>query len=199
MTQQEKTAYVLGAKEALFNRIDQTGMNRNQVMAMFGKNGDIYKLKTLFSDNAQFNRFYSSLKREAEFFLTRKAALENSTTARQLNEFGKDMSQPGTIKRFMQTAMSFFGRGIGAAQEVAAISDGLATEKGSEEFIRALTKAGDILLTQGMNPAKLQAILRRGEVKLIQRELDKILQQPEMRKRAASAIGTVAGGIEENL
>jgi hypothetical protein len=199
MTQQEKTAYILGAKEALFNRIDQTGMNRNQVMAMFGKNGDIYKLKTLFADNAQFNRFYNALKRETDFFLTRKAALENSTTARQLNEFAKEISQPGPLKNAMQTAMSFFGRGVGAAQEVAAISDGLAAEKGSKEFIRALTKAGDILLTQGMNPAKLQAILRRGEVKLIQQELDRILQKPEMRIRAAAAIGTAAGGIEENL
>lgn len=199
MTQQEKTAYILGAKEALFKKVDNIGVTRNQAMALFGKNGDIYKLKTLFADENQFNRFAEALKRETDFFMTRKAALDNSTTARQLNEFSKELSQPGSIKRFMQSAMSFFGRGVGAAQEVAAISDGLAAEKGSEEFIRALTKAGDILLTQGMNPAKLQAILRRGEVKLIQQELDKILQQPEMRSRAASAIGTVAGGIEENL
>jgi len=198
MTQQEKTAYILGAKEALFNRIDKTAMNRNQVMAMFGKNGDIYKLRTLFADDTQFNRFFDALKRETDFWMTRKAALDNSTTARQLNEFSQELSQPGAIKRMMQTAMSFFGRGPGAAQEIAAMSDGLKAEKGSKKFIQALTKAGDILLTQGMNPAKLQAILRRGEVKLIQQELDKILQQPEMRARAATAIGATAGGIEEN-
>jgi hypothetical protein len=199
MTEQEKTAYILGAKEALFKKVDDINVNRNQAMALFGKNGDIYKLKTLFADDAQFNRFVDALKRETDFFMTRNAALFNSSTAKQLNEFARELSQPGAIKRLMQTAMGFLGRGAGAAQEMAAISDGLAAEKGSEEFIRALTKAGDILLTQGMNPAKLQAILRRGEVKLIQQELDKILQQPEMRRRAASAIGTVAGGIEENL
>ncbi|MFZ9069593.1 MAG: hypothetical protein ACO23R_19710, partial [bacterium] len=86
MTQIERIAYTLSAKEAILDRIDNTGMNRDQVAALFGKNGDVAKLRTLFDNETQFNNFTRALRRETDFLLTRRAVLENSTTTKQMQQ-----------------------------------------------------------------------------------------------------------------
>jgi hypothetical protein len=198
MTAPEKSAYALSAKDAILNRIDGTGMNRDQVSALFGKNGDAQKLRTLFDTEAAFNSFVNGLKRETEFMMTRRAAMGNSTTAAQLARMQGALNPPGGFRQALNGAVNILsGNPAAIGRETAGVIDGLNATKGSEEYVNGLIKAGDILITAGMNPARVEQLIRQGSVNRLTVELQRIAE-PNYSRRSAGLVGTSAAGLADD-
>jgi hypothetical protein len=192
MTTPEKTAYALAAKDSILDRIDNTNINRDQINALFGRNGDVAKLRTLFDNQRAFDVFRETMRRESEFALTRRAALSNSTTAAQLARLRQTLEPQGNLRQAASRAISVLvGGAAGVTRETASIVDQLGMAKGSDEYVQGLIRAGDILLASGMEPARLQAILRRGNDDLLRVELQRI-KDPRMAGRAAALTGAAA-------
>lgn len=198
MTAPEKSAYALSAKDAILNRIDGTGMNRDQVSALFGKNGDAQKLRTLFDTGDAFDSFINGLKRETEFMLTRRAAMGNSTTAAQLARMQGTLNPPGGFRQSLNSAVSILsGNPAAIGRDTAGIIDGLNATKGSEEYVNGLIKAGDILITAGMNPQRVESLIRQGSINRLTVELQRIAE-PNYSRRSAGLVGTTYAGTNGN-
>jgi hypothetical protein len=192
MNPQERNAYILAAKDAIINQIDRTGMNRNQVQALFGRNGDAMKLATLFDSQRSMQRFMDSLKREADFALTRNAVIGNSTTAEQLSRIRESLAPRGGYRQAISQAASVLTSGPASiGREVAGIIDNINSEKGSDLYIKGLSQAGDILLASGMEARELENILRSGSIDRLTTELRRIAE-PNYSRRAAAAVGISA-------
>ena len=191
MTAQERTAYVLGAKDAIIKKIDSTGMNRNQVMALFGKNGDAAKLATLFDTPEQGEQFLNALKRETEFAITRNAVIGNSNTVAQASQLGSLVGPTGVRRAVNQAIQLVSGNPAQLSGEVAGIIDGMNQGRNTEMYKSALIKAGDILLASGMDVARLEALLRNGSISVLKNELQKIAA-PTFSGRSAAMAGITA-------
>jgi hypothetical protein len=192
MNPQERNAYILSAKDAIIKQIDSTGMNRNQVQALFGKNGDAMKLATLFDDRQTMRQFMNELKRETDFALTRNAVIGNSSTTEQLNRVRESLAPRGGYKQAIGQAASLLtSNPASIGREVAGIMDNINAEKGSDLYLKGLIQAGEILLTAGMNPRELDNILRSGSVDRLTTELRRIAE-PNYSRRAAAAAGMAA-------
>lgn len=192
MNPQERNAYILAAKDAIINQIDRTGMNRNQVQALFGRNGDAMKLATLFDSQRSMQRFMDSLKREADFALTRNAVIGNSTTAEQLSRIRESLAPRGGYRQAISQAASVLtSNPASIGREVAGIIDNINSEKGSDLYIKGLSQAGDILLASGMEARELENILRSGSIDRLTTELRRIAE-PNYSRRAAAAVGISA-------
>ena len=160
LSDSEMKMFKLGAKQAVVDRINDLNVNADVVRRLFSKNGDVSKLKTLFQDENQFNAFNETLKREADFVLTRRAAQANSTTAKQLSD---DLSS----QEILSSAAESITSPVGAARVLTKFKDGHSKRKGSAAYTRALEKAGDILLAKGMTPEKIQELFRKGSAQRI--------------------------------
>ena len=191
MTAQERTAYVLGAKDAIIKRIDSTGMNRNQVMALFGKNGDAAKLATLFDTPEQGEQFLNALKRETEFAITRNAVIGNSNTVAQASQLSGLVGPTGIRKSINQAIQLVSGNPAQLSGEVAGIIDGMNQGRNTELYKSALIRAGDLLLASGMDVARLEALLRNGSIRILKKELQKIAA-PTLSGRSAAMAGITA-------
>lgn len=177
MTPAEMNMYRLGARQAIMDKIDVTNISADLMKRMFGRNGDVVKLRAVFPDEQSFQQFLRAMKREAEFMLTRRTALENSTTVQQAQDVEGFRQSLGRI-----TAL--FGNPAQASAEIANIFDGLGKKKNSREFAAALQSAGDILLTSGMNPATVRSLLERGNTRRLRQELqDNLLLNPSRATR----------------
>lgn len=191
MTAQERNAYILGAKDAIIDRIDRTGMTRNQVMALFGKNGDAAKLATLFDSPEQAAQFMTALRRESEFAITRNAVIGNSNTVAQASQLA-NLVGPTGIRRAINQAVQFVsGNPAQLSGEVAGIIDNMSQNKNSELYKSALIKAGDILLASGMSSNRLEILLKRGSDDVLKAELRKIIE-PSFAGRSAALTGIAA-------
>ena len=191
MTAQERNAYILGAKDAIIDRIDRTGMTRNQVMALFGKNGDAAKLATLFDSPEQAAQFMNALRRETEFAITRNAVIGNSNTVAQASQLA-NLVGPTGIRRAINQAVQFVsGNPAQLSGEVAGIIDNMSQNKNSELYKSALIKAGDILLASGMSSNRLEILLKRGSDDVLKAELRKIIE-PSFAGRSAALTGITA-------
>jgi hypothetical protein len=191
MTAQERNAYILGAKDAIIERIDRTGMTRNQVMALFGKNGDAAKLATLFDSPEQAAQFMNALRRESEFAITRNAVIGNSNTVAQASQLA-NLVGPTGIRRAINQAVQFVsGNPAQLSGEVAGIIDNMSQNKNSELYKSALIKAGDILLASGMSSNRLEILLKRGSDDVLKAELRKIIE-PSFAGRSAALTGIAA-------
>ena len=191
MTAQERNAYILGAKDAIIDRIDRTGMTRNQVMALFGKNGDAAKLATLFDSPEQAAQFMNALRRESEFAITRNAVIGNSSTVAQASQLA-NLVGPTGIRRAINQAVQFVsGNPAQLSGEVAGIIDNMSQNKNSELYKSALIKAGDILLASGMSSNRLEILLKRGSDDVLKAELRKIIE-PSFAGRSAALTGITA-------
>lgn len=191
MTPPERNAYILSAKDEIIRRIENTGETRNQVQALFGKNGSAQKLATLFTDPKERNRFMNALRRETEFAVTRNAVMGNSTTAQQLQTIKNAMNPPGGYGRVFSQARQILSDPTSAPREISNIIDGLNANKNSELYTNALIRAGDILLASGMNAQTLGEMLRRGSAQRLAAELRRIAP-PDMSGRAATTAGIAA-------
>ena len=182
MTPAEMQMYRIGARQAIMDKIDVTTISADLMKRMFGRNGDIVKLRAVFPDEQQFQNFMRAMKREAEFILTRRTALENSTTVQQAQDIGSFRQALGRI-----TAL--FGNPVQASSELANIFDGLGQQKNSRAFAEALQSAGDILLTSGMNPRKVREILEKGNTRRLRQELqDNLMLNPSRATRLGSQV-----------
>ena len=182
MTPAEMQMYRLGARQAIMDKIDVTTISADLMKRMFGRNGDVAKLRAVFPDEQQFQNFMRAMKREAEFILTRRTALENSTTVQQAQDIGSFRQALGRI-----TAL--FGNPVQAGSELANIFDGLGQQKNSRAFAEALQSAGDILLTSGMNPRKVREILEKGNTRRLRQELqDNLMLNPSRATRLGSQV-----------
>lgn len=166
MSGSEKRMFKLGAKQAILDRLDNINVTADGVKRLFGKTGDVKKLRSLFDDRASFDKFNNTLEREAQFVLTRRAAQANSTTAKQLTD------QADAIATLNEARQAFTDP-VEAAGLIGRISARLKGAKGSADHTQALEEVGDILLATDMNPDKLRTILMKGSEKDIARELEK--------------------------
>ncbi|MES2367713.1 MAG: cation-transporting P-type ATPase [Pseudomonadota bacterium] len=156
MGESELRMFRLGAKQAILDKIDTLPVGADGAKRLFGKNGDVSKLRNLFPDEKQFQQFSDALEQEATFSMTRRAAQGNSTTAMQL-------ADANNARSVMNSARALLGDPTAAAQEFGQILSGMASRKGTEANRAALERAGDILLTADTDPALLQRLLRRGD------------------------------------
>ena len=164
MGESEKRMFKLGAKKAIFDKVDDLNTSADAVKRMFGKNGDVKKLQYLFDDTASYKQFSETLKRESDFVMTRRAAQANSTTAKQVSD---DMGASEAFNNALQAVQS----PVQAAGMLGRALGGLSAKRGDAAFTKALEEVGDILLTKGMNPDKIQALLRKGSAKQIEATL----------------------------
>lgn len=192
MSASEKEMFVLGSKQAIIDRIESLQTNSDAIKRLFGKNGDVKKLQSLFDDESAFNNFSEALKRESQFILTRNAARGNSTTAQQTVDIGN-------AGQALESARALAGDPIAASNKFGQIVAGLATKKQSEANIAALEQAGDILLASGMNPDRLLKILLRGNREEIQRVLEStLLKESKVVAPTAQAVVASQIGQREN-
>ena len=185
LSDSEMKMFKLGAKRAIVDRINDLNVNADVVRRMFSKNGDVPKLKTLFQEEDQFKAFSETLKREADFVLTRRAAQANSTTTKQMSD---DLSS----QEILSNAAESIASPVGAARVLTKFKDNLSKRKGSVAYTRALEKAGDILLTKGMTPEKIQELFRKGSAQGIREVFEEALGQE---LKAPKLVPGVAAGI----
>ncbi len=168
MGESEKRMFRLGAKQAVLDRIDTMQVSADAVKKLFGTQGDIPKLQALFPTKAQFDAFSDTLKREANFTLTRRAAQANSTTTQQLSDIE-------TAEQAFDATRALMGDPVAAVGTFGRIFRNLNSQKSSRAFTESLEQAGDILLTTGMKPETLQRILMRGDAPKIKEALEKVM------------------------
>lgn len=161
MGESEKKMFKLGAKQAIVDRIDSVQLNADLVKRLFGKGGDVKKLRTLFDDKESFDRFSDTLEKEAQFVLTRREAQANSTTAKQLFDEGAAVEVFGNAIDAVSTP-------TGAARVLGRVIGGLQAKKRDDAFIKALEEVGDLLLAKGTDPQKIRALLKSGSAKRIE-------------------------------
>jgi hypothetical protein len=161
MGESEKRMFKLGAKQAILDKLDDLNTSAYAVKRLFGKTGDVKKLRYLFDDDAAYKQFSDTLKREADFVLTRRAAQANSTTAKQLSD---EMGASEAFNNALQAVQS----PVQAAGMLGRVLGGLSAKRGDAAFTQALEEVGDILLTKGMGPDKIQSLLRKGSAKQIE-------------------------------
>ncbi len=187
----EKEMFKLGAKRAIEDKILDLNTNADQVRRLFGKNGDVTKLRSLFDDQASFNRFSRALEREANFALTRRAAQGNSTTAKQLQDLSAAQTAADDARAILMG---------GTAEKAGAINRILGRMTGSrrdEAFVRGLEQAGDILLEANVNPERVRNLLRSGSKKMIEKELRQALKMPENTSVSAPVSASVAAQVND--
>lgn len=187
----EREMFKLGAKRAIQDKILDLNTNADQVRRLFGKNGDVMKLQSLFDDQASFDRFSSALEREANFAMTRRAAQGNSTTAKQLQDLSAAQTAADDARAILMG---------GTAEKAGAINRILGRLTGSrrdEAFVRGLEQAGDILIEANVNPERVRNILKNGSRKMIERELRKVLEIPESTSIAAPVSASVVSQSDE--
>ncbi len=180
----ELQMFKMGAKRAILDKIDDIQTNADAVKRLFGKNGDVKKLKFLFDDDKAFNTFSETLKREADFVLTRRAAQANSTTTKQLSD---DESTFATLT----DAAASVSSPAGQASFIKRIVDGLGRNKTDKIYTDALEQAGDVLLIKGIEPKRIESILRQGSRKSIEARVKRSLKTPT--KKVYLPASTVGG------
>jgi hypothetical protein len=158
MGESELRMFRLGAKQAILDRIESTQMTADLTKRLFGRNGDVAKLRSLFPTERSFQQFSDTLEREAQFAMTRRSSQGNSSTVQQ----GMDSLNAAATGRRIASAVNN-PNPLAIASEVENIVSGLAAKKGTQAHAEALAKAGDILLNRGMDPQRLRAILLAGD------------------------------------
>ena len=182
----EKHMFKLGAKQAILDKIDDLQTNADAVKRIFGKNGDVKKLRHLFDSKKQFDQFSDTLERESNFILTRNAAQANSTTAKQLSDDAMSfdvLSDTATAIASPRAAAGLLNR----------IVTGLGKGKSEKEYIKALEDVGDILLVKGIEPDRIIRLLKSGKPKQIEAFVTNALKKPTDKTWAPASI---AGGTK---
>lgn len=188
MGESEKRMFKLGAKQAVLDKIDSMQTTADATKRLFGRGGDVKKLRSLFDTKEEFKQFSDTLKREADFTLTRRAAQANSTTAKQI-------ADSGSAGQALNDAAQLISSPVGATNVLGKVLGGLQAKKGTQAYTKALEDVGDILLTKGMDPTKLQAMLRRGTAKQIEQVFRNAIK-PEL---TAPRVAPIATGVTAEL
>jgi hypothetical protein len=177
----ERHMYLLGAKKALLDRIDGIGQNRDLVNSMFGKNGDVRKLKTLFKDDESFNQFRDTLKMEADWRITSNTVRGNSTTKQQMNDSVNAVEA-------VDEAMQFATSPVQAARISGKWLSKLTGNRQKEDYKQALERVGFILSQRGIEPAKVEELLKSGDEKRIKYFLDAVAPKTGIKEKITPAV-----------
>lgn len=177
----ERHMYLLGAKQALLDRIDGIGQNRDLVNAMFGKNGDVRKLKTLFKDEAAFNNFRDTLKMEADWRLTSNTVRGNSTTKRQIDDSANAV-------QVADEAIQFASSPVAAMRIIGGLMGKLSGKRSEEAYKQALEKTGFILSQRGIEPEKVYDLLKSGDEKRIKYFLESVAPKTGAKEAITPAV-----------
>lgn len=189
-SQSELKMFKMGARQAIMDKIDDLQTNADAVKRLFGKNGDVKKLRYLFDDNEAFKKFSEVLEREANFIMTRRAAQANSTTAKQL----ADEENAFSVLENMAEVVS---SPAGQANIIRRIVNGLGKNKTDADYIKALEDAGDILLIKNIEPDRIKDILIRGNKKGIEARIKSALKKPTAKAYIpATTTGLLSEGTE---
>lgn len=177
----ERHMYLLGAKKALLDRIDSIGQNRDLVNSMFGKNGDVRKLKTLFKDDESFNQFRDTLKMEADWRITSNTVRGNSTTKQQMNDSVNAVEA-------VDEAMQFAASPVAAARISGKWLSKLTGNRQKEDYKQALERVGFILSQRGIEPSKVEELLKSGDEKRIKYFLDAVAPKTGIKEKITPAV-----------
>lgn len=174
MGESEKRMFLLGAKDALIDKMDATQVTGDMVKRIFGRRGDIKRIKTLFPDSEQFDIFRKVMESEAEFMATRRAVQGNSTTFRQLFDsvsFGKSFEE----------ARALTGDPIAAVGVVDNLIKSIG--KGKQEQVRraALERIGDMLISSDVDPNRVRMLLKKGSQEQIKSALNSVISSKATR------------------
>lgn len=161
----ERHMYMLGAKQALLDRIDNIGQNRDLVNALFGKNGDVRKLKTLFKKESKFKKFSNTLKMEADWRITSNAVRGGSQTKQFIDDSANAVQA-------VDSAVQFASSPVAAARISGNLLAKLKSKRNEESYKQALEKVGFILSQRGVEPKKVYELLKSGDEKRIKYFLD---------------------------
>jgi len=186
----EMMMYRLGAKKAILTKIDDLQTNADAVRRLFGKTGDVKKLRSLFDNEKAFNKFSDTLKRESDFIMTRRAAQANSTTAKQLSDDESFLNVLGDAAQAVSSP-------AGSASVANRIVNGLGKGKQDAIYIKALEEAGDILLIKGIEPQRIQAILKKGTSKQIEAQVRQALKKKTIKPYTAAVTGAAIKAFED--
>lgn len=178
----EKRFYKLGAKQAIADKIDDIQTTADTVRRLFGKGGDVKKLRSLFDDQKSFDRFSNTLEKEAQFIATRRAIQGNSTTAQQ----ALDVKSASEI---LGDTIELTSSPVGAARFFGKVLKGFSAKKGSDENLKAFEDVGDLLLAKGINPERISDLIRKGNKKDLQAIMKNVLKK-ELTSKAISQITT---------
>ena len=170
MSESEQRMFKLGAKRAIMDKVESLQDNSNAVRRLFGKTGDVKKLREIFDDDQAFQNFSDVLEREANFVVTKNAVTGNSTTTKQLMDLENTGKTVETVKSFIANPRE---------QSMKLLGD-IKGKKGDIVVEEALEKVGDILLESGMDSQRVVNILKRGSQKEIQKVLDDAIPKLKM-------------------
>jgi hypothetical protein len=186
----ERGMFLLGSKRAILDKMDSIQTNRDAVRALFGRNGDIQKMKSFFGDNAAYNKFAQEMEREATYILTKRAAQANSTTTKQL-------SDDKSFTDILDVAGVATGNPLASAGILARIAD-KGTARAAEEQRQAIfQRVGDILLTKGMKPDEIADLIRSGSADDIKKALTDVARTSPARAPTAIRVGALGAATEE--
>lgn len=170
MGKSERLMFRMGARQAILDQLDKMQVSRDSVKALFGRGGDVKKLRAVFPNKESFDQFANAMEREAYFVMTRRAAQSNSTTFQQF-------SDGQSFQEAMDGAAAITGDPAAAANFVMRTLQKLSGDRSSEAFTSALEQAGDVLLERGMNPERIIHILRSGKPEKVKEALRRALPQ----------------------
>jgi hypothetical protein len=160
----EKHFYKLGAQRAILNKLDTTNLSSDASKAILGKNGDVAKIRSLFTSQKEFDDFADVIAREGKFKQTANAIFGNSTTAKQAADII-------SLREGANAAMDAVSNPVGAASTLGRIVGSLRAKKGTEDFKRGLLEAGMILGERGMDNKRLFTLLKKQEGEVIAKAL----------------------------
>mgnify|MGYP003633384465 CR=1 FL=1 len=161
MSRSEKDMFLIGAKEAILDKVDNVQVTGDAISRIFGKRGDIKRIQSLFDNLEDFNLFKKAMEAETKFVLTRRAIQGQSSTAKQSIDSSRFGSALGGVR-----AMA--GDPAAQLEVMSSITSGLTGKKGGAVHRAAMEKVGDILLSGNMDQAKILRILRLGTPKQIE-------------------------------
>lgn len=167
MGESELRMFRLGAKQAILDRVDMTNASSDAFKRIFGRNGDINKLRMLFPDEQAFDAFQNTMLRELTYKITENAFRGNSTTIKQgIDAFtASDAFDAMSSLQSPQGAVGYIARVLGRDAQKRARAD----------YLRALEKAADVLLDQGYDATRFAEVLRAGNSENIRIALERAL------------------------
>ena len=167
LSQSERKFYLMGAKKAIQEKIESSNVNSDLVKRLFGKNGDVKKLQSLFETPRQYNSFVKQLRREVRFNITRNEVRGNSTTVRQAID---DSSLDNAIEHVKSLAIATSSP-IGAATQLQSMLRRVTQARTDEVSTESLQRVGQFLLDTGSGPKEVERLLSKASEKVLTRAL----------------------------
>lgn len=161
MGESEKKFFKLGAKQAILDKVDTMQISSDAVKRLFKKNGDAEKLKPLFESDAAYKKFVTAMEKEANYSMTKRAAMGGSSTTKQLSD-----SKVSGLDAETLSAMQ--GNPISILQKIGSVFGKLSTNKNGQAYKDGLEQAGRLLLEQGVDAKKIIPVLQRGRREEVQ-------------------------------